>query len=295
MKSHAILQAAGHALSLSRTHVMAVLNLTPDSFSDGGSLFQGAAVHLDSVLQRAQCVAEEGANLFDLGGESTRPGAAEVTSAEECDRVLPVLEALNKEFDLPISVDTSNPELMRHAIRAGAFMINDVRALERSGALEAVCQADVAICLMHMKGQPGTMQHSPQYQSVATEVSTYLHERARLCEQAGVDSTRIVLDPGFGFGKTLQHNLQLFNGLLDSEGAFSHAPYPLLVGVSRKSMIGSILSKDGEPRVVSERVSGGLALATLAASHGVSIIRTHDVRATRDAVDVVNALRHNPA
>ncbi len=291
--SSRVLQAAGNSRSLLRAQVMAVLNLTPDSFSDGGTLFRGKAVNLDDVLRRAQQVVEEGGDLFDLGGESTRPGAAEVSSSQECDRVLPVLEALLAEFDLPVSIDTSNPELMRDAIAGGAFMINDVRALQRPGALDAVKDANVAVCLMHMQGQPGTMQQSPEYQQVANEVSAYLQKRASICEQAGVDRARIVLDPGFGFGKTLQHNLQLFNDVLDVEGQLAKLPYPLLVGVSRKSMIGSILSKQDEPRAVSERVHGGLAFATLAASQGVSIIRTHDVQATRDVVDTVFALKQS--
>ena len=282
-----VLSAAGRTLDLSRPQVMAVLNLTPDSFSDGGSLYKGRALCLESVLRRAESVVIEGGDLFDLGGESTRPGADEVSTSEECDRVLPVLEALQRRFDLPISVDTSNPELMVDAINAGAFMINDVRALERPGALDAVSSADVAVCLMHMQGAPSTMQKAPRYQKVDIEVSAYLQKRALLCEQSGVSREQIVLDPGFGFGKTLAHNLSLFNSL----GDLSTLPYPLLIGVSRKSMIASILSKDGALRAVGERTAGGLALATVAAMQGVSIIRTHDVQATRDVVDTAHALK----
>ncbi|MFK8018430.1 MAG: dihydropteroate synthase [Pseudomonadales bacterium] len=282
-----VLSAAGRTLDLTRPQVMAVLNLTPDSFSDGGTLYQGNALSLDSVLRRAENVVNEGGDLFDLGGESTRPGANAVSASEECERVLPVLEALHSRFELPISIDTSNPELMVEAIKAGAFMINDVRALERPGALDAVSSADVAVCLMHMQGAPSTMQKAPSYQKVDIEVSAYLQGRALLCEHSGVSREQIVLDPGFGFGKTLAHNLSLFNSL----GELSTLPYPLLVGVSRKSMIASILSRDGALRAVDQRMAGGLALATIAAMQGVSIIRTHDVQATRDAVDTVQALK----
>lgn len=290
MASDSVGQTSGNAaLSGSRTQVMAVLNLTPDSFSDGGQLYRSGKVDLDKVLSRAADIADEGADWFDLGGESTRPGAEQISSAEECDRVLPVVDALRREFALPISVDTSNPELMTAAAGAGAAMINDVRALQREGALTAAINADLPVCLMHMQGTPHSMQEKPEYQNVADEVSAYLLARAHACEQAGMTRANIVLDPGFGFGKTLEHNLALFNGL----PALVQQGYPVLVGVSRKSMIGSILSKQGKPRDVDERLAGGLALATLAAVHRVAIIRTHDVRATRDIVEVVQALNHS--
>lgn len=265
---------------------MAILNITPDSFSDGGELFSSGKPDLDTVLYRAEQVVEEGADVFDIGGESTRPRAAPVSSEQECERVLPVFTALKKHFDLPISVDTSNPVLMVEAGRAGAAMINDVRALERDGAIEAVASSDMAVCLMHMQGQPSTMQLSPEYENVTDEVSAYLQSRLQACEAAGIKAERVVLDPGFGFGKTLAHNIHLFNHIEH----FVSLDCPVLIGVSRKSMIGSILSKGDSIRPEKERVVGGVALALIAAQKGAAIIRTHDVLATCDALDVLTAL-----
>lgn len=265
---------------------MAILNLTPDSFSDGGELFSAGKLDLEAVLRRAEQALDDGADLFDIGGESTRPNALEVSSEQECERVLPVLDALRERFDLPISVDTSNPVLMREAGRKGAAMINDVRALEREGALAAVAASDMAVCLMHMQGQPGTMQQDPRYRDVTGEVSAYLQLRLNACVAAGISAERVVLDPGFGFGKTLPHNIELFNHI----DCIVRLGRPVLIGVSRKSMIGSILSKGEVIRPAKERVFGGLALALMAAQKGAAIIRTHDVLATRDALDVLAAV-----
>ncbi len=265
---------------------MAILNLTPDSFSDGGELFAAGKPDLDAVLKRAEQAVDEGADIFDIGGESTRPQAAAVGSEEECARVLPVLDALKERFELPISVDTSNPVLMREAGRAGAAMINDVRALEREGAIGAAAASDMAVCLMHMQGQPGTMQLGPRYDDVTDEVSAYLQSRLDACVVAGIDAERVVLDPGFGFGKTLAHNIQLFKHI----DQLAQLGRPLLIGVSRKSMIGSILSKGGTIRPEKERVFGGLASSLIATQKGARIIRTHDVLATADALNVLAAL-----
>lgn len=265
---------------------MAILNVTPDSFSDGGELFASGKPDLDAVLRRAEQAVNEGADLFDIGGESTRPRAATVSSEQECERVLPVLHALGDRFDLPISVDTSNPVLMAEAGSAGAAMINDVRALERDGAIEAVAASDMAVCLMHMQGQPGTMQLAPEYENVTDEVSAYLQIRLEACAAAGIGARRVLLDPGFGFGKTLAHNIELFKHIQH----FVNIGYPVLIGVSRKSMIGSILSRGETIRPEKERVVGGIALALMAAQQGAAIIRTHDVLATRDALDMLTAV-----
>ncbi len=266
---------------------MAILNVTPDSFSDGGELFAAGSLSLDRVMRRAEAMVHAGADWFDIGGESTRPGAAQVTASEEADRVLPVVKALVERFDLPVSVDTSTPTLMLAAAEAGASMINDVRALQRPGALEAAAQTDLAVCLMHMQGQPGTMQTAPSYQNVCAEVSAYLQARASACVDAGIDRQRILIDPGFGFGKTLAHNLSLFRAVMDNAGW----PFPLLIGVSRKSMFGSILSNEAARNDAKQRLSASLALAALAAYSGVAMIRVHDVRETRDVVEVIEALQ----
>ncbi|MBZ2169015.1 MULTISPECIES: dihydropteroate synthase [Marinobacter] len=268
---------AGRVLDMSRCHVMGVLNVTPDSFSDGGRFNRP-----DAALVRARQMVSEGAGFIDVGGESTRPGAAPVSVQEEMDRVCPVVEKIASELDAVVSVDTSSPEVMTEAVRLGAGLLNDVRALRRDGALDAAARAGVPVCLMHIQGEPDTMQLRPEYRNVRREVSAFLTERVRAAELAGVKPENIVLDPGFGFGKTLDHNLQLLAALEQ----FHLLGHPLLVGMSRKSMLGAITGRE-----VGERLSASLAAATISAMKGVSIVRVHDVRETVDAVKVVTAMR----
>jgi dihydropteroate synthase len=272
-----ILRCGPHHLDLSRPVVMGILNVTPDSFSDGGRYVDaGVAVRHALDMQRA------GAGLLDVGGESTRPGAAPVSAQEEIRRVVPVIEALAAATNLPISVDTSKPEVMGAAVRAGASMVNDVRALREPGALEAAAATNAAICLMHMKGEPRTMQSEPSYTDVVAEVHGFLAERVHACLAAGIDPSRLVVDPGIGFGKTLEHNLALLAAL----PALRVAELPLLVGVSRKSMFGALLG-----RSVTDRLAGGVATATAAVLAGANIVRAHDVAETVDAIKVAGALR----
>jgi len=267
-----LLNCAGRQLDLSYPRVMGVLNVTPDSFSDGGDFFG-----LDDALRRAECMVREGADIIDVGGESTRPGAVPVSAREEIDRILPVIEALVSRVAVPISIDTSKPEVMRSAVKVGAGMINDVNALRCPGALEAASEAGVPVCLMHMQGQPRTMQREPQYLDVLSEVREFLRERVDACEAAGIAEERLLLDPGFGFGKTLEHNLSLLAGL---EDLCSLGP-PLLVGISRKSMIGTLTG-----RSVDERLAGSLAAAVLAVERGARLVRVHDIAPTVDALRV---------
>ena len=268
---------AGKVLDLSQPAVMGVLNVTPDSFSDGGRYLQ-----LADALRRAEAMVEEGAALIDVGGESTRPGAAPVSVQEELDRVLPVVERLARELPVPISVDTSKPEIIRAAARAGAGLINDVRALRLPGALEAAAISGLPVCLMHLRGEPATMQQEPVYADVVAEVHAFLAERVRVCESAGIPRERILVDPGFGFGKTLDHNLILLRHL----DRFTDLAAGVLVGVSRKSMIGALLNAP-----VGERLSGGLAAAVIAVWQGANVIRAHDVRETVQALCVCAAAR----
>ncbi|MEX0623037.1 dihydropteroate synthase [Saccharospirillum sp.] len=263
-------------LDLSVTRVMGVVNVTPDSFSDGGRFIKA-----DAALAQARRLVAAGASILDIGGESTRPGASPVSVQEELDRVVPVVEALAREADVVLSVDTSTPAVMREAARAGAHLVNDVRALSREGALQAATDTGLAICLMHMQGQPGTMQMSPEYDDVVAEVERYLSERISACEAAGLQRQQILVDPGFGFGKTLGHNLSLLKHL----ERFKQWGCPVLVGLSRKSMIGDVLGKP-----VDERLFGSLAAAVAAAMNGASIVRVHDVAETADAIAVINAL-----
>ena len=256
---------------------MGVINVTPDSFSDGGELASPEA-----ALCQGRRMAEAGAAILDVGGESTRPGAAEVGTAEELDRIVPVVEALVAELELPVSVDTSKPEVMREAIAAGAAMVNDVRALRAPGALSAVAASQAAVCVMHMQGEPRSMQVDPRYDDVVGEVHAFLSRRVEACETAGIGRDRIVVDPGFGFGKTLEHNLALLAGLRE----LAQDGLPVLAGLSRKSMIGTLTG-----RPVRERLAGSLALAALAVVNGASIIRAHDVAETVDAVKVAAAAR----
>tara|TARA_R110001599_G_scaffold28969_7_gene99634 strand:- start:2635 stop:3531 length:897 start_codon:yes stop_codon:yes gene_type:complete len=263
-------------LDLAHAHVMGILNVTPDSFSDGGRF-----VHLDQALRRVEQMLVEGATLIDVGGESTRPGADPVSAEQEVERVVPVVEAIKQRFDTIVSVDTSTPQVMTGSAAVGAGLINDVRALQRTGALEAAAQTGLPVCLMHMQGDPQSMQQAPSYTSILDEVSAFLVDRVAACAQAGIPAGKVLLDPGFGFGKTLEHNLQLFAGMqrLLPKGL------PLLVGVSRKSMIGQLLN-----RPVDQRLSGGLALAVLAVQAGARIIRVHDVAQTVDALRMTEAV-----
>jgi dihydropteroate synthase len=262
----------GHVL-LERPLVMGILNVTPDSFSDGGCYDS-----VDRALGRARALALEGADLIDIGGESTRPGAASITLQEELDRVLPVLEAVRRELDVAVSIDTSKPELMQAAIRLGADMINDVHGLRAPGAIAAVADSGAAVCIMHMQGQPRSMQQNPQYEDVLGAVTAFLTQQAVQLERQGVLRERIVIDPGFGFGKNLDHNVDLFHGL----SHLAALDYPLLVGISRKSMIGALLGG----RRVDERAAGSVAAALLAVQSGANIVRVHDVRETVDALAI---------
>jgi dihydropteroate synthase len=272
------MRCAGRILDLDTAVVMGVLNVTPDSFSDGGLFLDP-----DAALERAERMAEEGAAILDIGGESTRPGARGVESEEELRRVLPIVERVAARLPVLISVDTSNPELMRRAGAAGAHMINDVRALRLPGALEAVAAGNLAVCLMHMRGEPADMQRDPQYRHVVAEVRSYLDDRARTCAAAGIERERLCLDPGFGFGKSTVHNLELLAHLEE----FADLGLPLSVGLSRKSLVAALTG-----RALTERLAGSLALATIAVLHGARIVRAHDVAASVDAVRVANALRN---
>lgn len=256
---------------------MGVLNVTPDSFSDGGRFNK-----VELALVRATEMLEQGATIIDVGGESTRPGATPVSVQEELDRVCPVVEAISKSLDVVISVDTSRPEVMSETISLGAGLVNDVRAFTIPGALECVIGHDVALCLMHMKGTPLTMQVRPEYGSVKEEVFEFLRIRAQELIAAGIHSDRLILDPGFGFGKTLDHNLEL----LSATGELCKLGYPVLIGLSRKSMFAALLD-----RKVDERLFGSIAAATIGASLGASILRVHDVQETADAATVVDAVR----
>ncbi len=271
-----LLRCGRHVLDLRRPQVMGILNVTPDSFSDGGEFFS-----LEAALAHARLMVEQGAAIIDVGGESTRPGAVPVAETEELRRVIPVVEALSAELSVPISVDTSKPRVMREAVAAGAGMINDVRALRAEGALEAAAELGVPVCLMHMQGEPRTMQAAPRYQDVVAEVMRFLEARVAACEAAGIPAERLLVDPGFGFGKELAHNLELMRRL----DRFQELGLPLLVGVSRKSMIGGVLDVP-----VEDRLYGSIALAVLAVWQGARLIRCHDVRPTVDAVRICQAV-----
>lgn len=274
-----VLDCGGRPLDLSRPRVMGILNVTPDSFSDGGR-------HADPgrALHHALAMVAEGADVIDVGGESTRPGAGPVPPEEELARVIPIVEAVAPRIPVPVSVDTSRPEVMRAAAGAGAGFINDVRALRLPGALEAARDTGLPVCIMHMRTQdPRTMQDDPRYDDVVGEITTFLLRRVADCEAAGIARSRIVLDPGFGFGKTLEHNLALFRAL----PALVDRGLPVLAGMSRKGMIGALLGD----RPVDHRVHGSVAAALLAAERGAAILRVHDVRPTVDALRVLAGLR----
>jgi dihydropteroate synthase len=271
------LRCGSHTLDLTNPVVMGILNVTPDSFFDGGRYDR-----LDVAVEHAVAMVEGGAGIIDVGGESTRPGAAPVSDEEELRRVIPVIEAIVRRVEVPISIDTSKPAVMRTAVDAGASLINDVYALRAPGALEAAAKTRTGICLMHMQGEPRTMQSEPKYEDVVGEVRAFLAERVAACTDAGVAANRLVLDPGIGFGKRLQHNLALLASLPDL-GVLDR---PILVGVSRKSMFGILLG-----RAVEERLSGALAAAVSSVLAGARIVRTHDVPQTVDAIKVAVALK----
>jgi dihydropteroate synthase len=271
------LRCGSHTLDLSTPIVMGVLNVTPDSFSDGGRF-----ASIEVAVNHALRMVEQGAGLIDVGGESTRPGAQGVDAEEEIRRVVPVIAALAARTKVPISVDTSKPAVMTAAVRAGARLINDVRALREPGALEAAADTEAAICLMHMQGEPRTMQADPRYDDVVTEVRDFLRERVDACMARGIARERLAIDPGIGFGKRLEHNLALLANLRTLVGL----GWPVVVGVSRKSMFEALLG-----RAVDERVAGGVAAATAAVLAGASMVRAHDVAAAVDAVKVGVALR----
>ena len=268
----ATLDCAGRALRLDRPRVMGIVNVTPDSFADGG---QHAT--LEAAIAHGLRLVEEGADLLDVGGESTRPGAEPVDEATERARVLPVIEALAARTSVPISVDTSKPGVMRAALAAGAGMVNDVRALRAEGALEALAGSKAAVVLMHMAGEPRTMQQAPAYDDVVGDVHRFLAERVFACEIAGIDKRRLVIDPGFGFGKSLAHNLALLSQL----GRFVEIGVPVLAGLSRKSSLGQITGRD-----VGDRVAASVAAHLIAVQNGAMLVRVHDVAATVDALKV---------
>jgi len=269
------LRARGSELDLSYPHIMGILNMTPDSFSDGGR----HNTLIDAITHANEMVIA-GATILDIGGESTRPGADEVSVDEELARVIPVVEALSQRFEVWISVDTSKPEVIRAAASAGAHLINDIRSLNETGAREAAAAVDLPVCLMHMQGEPKSMQHSPSYQQIVTEVDSFLASEIDRCIAAGIRRENILLDPGFGFGKNLQHNYELLAKL----DHFHHFGLPLLVGMSRKSMIGQLLNVGP-----TQRLSGSLACAVIAAMQGAQIIRVHDVKESVEAIRVVEA------
>ncbi|MBU9856322.1 dihydropteroate synthase [Rahnella bonaserana] len=269
------LTARESILDLTFPQVMGILNVTPDSFSDGGRHNT-----LDLALRHAQAMVDAGATILDIGGESTRPGAAEVSEEEELARVVPVVEAIARRFDVWISVDTSKASVIREAASAGMHLINDIRSLQEPGALQAAAETGLPVCLMHMQGDPKTMQHAPRYDNVVAQVDQYFVEQIARCVNAGIPKSKLLLDPGFGFGKNLEHNYQLLARLAE----FHHFGLPLLVGMSRKSMVGQLLHVSPE-----KRVTGSIACAVIAAMQGAQIVRVHDVKETVEAMRIVEA------
>jgi len=259
--------------------VMGILNVTPDSFSDGGKFNQ-----IDQALRQVENMISEGVDIIDIGGESTRPGAKDVEEQDEINRVIPVLKAIKSRFDVAVSIDTSKAVVMKESINEDADMINDVRALLAEDCLNVVAQSDVAVCLMHMQGQPRTMQNNPIYKDLIGDINEFFIERISTCENAGIDRSRIILDPGFGFGKTLEQNYKL----LANFSAFECHNLPLLSGLSRKSMLGNLLNRE-----VSDRLAGSLAGALISAQHGAKIIRVHDAKETVDTLKVLKAVTEN--
>ncbi|WKY57560.1 dihydropteroate synthase [Vibrio sp. SNU_ST1] len=274
-----ILKAHNKTLVLDRPHVMGILNVTPDSFSDGGKFNS-----LDNALLQAERMIQAGVSIIDIGGESTRPGAPEVSLEEELARVIPAIKAIRAKFDVWISIDTSKAEVMRQAVEAGADLINDVRALQEPGTLEVAAEANVPICLMHMKGQPRTMQANPSYEDVLTDVEAFLQERVEACEAVGISKEQLILDPGFGFGKTIEHNYHL----LAHFEKFHTLGLPVLAGMSRKSMIFKLLDK-----VPADCMVASVTCATIAAMKGAQIIRVHDVEDTLEAMKIIEVMNNN--
>ncbi|MDH5929675.1 dihydropteroate synthase [Vibrio splendidus] len=274
-----ILKANNKTLVLDRPHVMGILNVTPDSFSDGGKFNS-----LDNALQQAERMIQAGVCIIDIGGESTRPGAPDVSLEEELARVIPAIKAIRAKFDVWISIDTSKAEVMRQAVEAGADLINDVRALQEPGALQAAAEANVPVCLMHMKGQPRTMQASPVYDDVLMDVEAFLQERVEACEAVGISKEQLILDPGFGFGKTIEHNYHLLAHL----EKFHTLGLPVLAGMSRKSMIFKLLDKAPADCMVAS-----VTCATIAAMKGAQIIRVHDVEDTLEAMKIIEVMNNN--
>lgn len=272
------LRLGDRILTFAQSRVMGILNVTPDSFSDGGRFLSA-----DAALQQAASMSEQGADIIDVGGESTRPGAEELPVQQELDRILPVIQSITARFDVAVSVDTSKPEVMQAAVAAGAVLINDVFALQREGAMQAAAGLDAAICLMHMQGSPAGMQDRPAYEELPREIIDFLDERVRACSDAGIDDDRLIVDPGFGFGKNDQHNMKILANL----GEFGALRLPLLVGLSRKRTLGKLTGKEAD-----QLVAAGVAAAVIAVSNGANIVRTHDVAPTVDALRVFDAVRH---
>lgn len=270
------LNCPNSTLDLSTPQVMGILNVTPDSFSDGGKF-----THIEHALAQVERMIADGASIIDIGGESTRPGAVVVSDEDELVRVIPVLKAIKQRFNVFVSIDTSKASVMSAAIAAGADIINDVRALQNEGCLAAVAKSNIPVCLMHMQGLPQTMQDSPRYDDVITDVEVFFQQRIDACVSAGIARERIILDPGFGFGKTLEQNFHLLANL----SVFCQFGLPLLAGLSRKSMIGNLLNRD-----VEQRIAGSLSAAIIAAQQGANIIRVHDVQATVDALTILKAV-----
>ncbi|MEZ9739203.1 dihydropteroate synthase [Vibrio splendidus] len=274
-----ILKANNKTLVLDRPHVMGILNVTPDSFSDGGKFNS-----LDNALLQAERMIQAGVSIIDIGGESTRPGAPDVSLEEELARVIPAIKAIRAKFDVWISIDTSKAEVMRQAVEAGADLINDVRALQEPGALQAAAEANVPVCLMHMKGQPRTMQASPVYDDILMDVEAFLQERVKACDAVGISKEQLILDPGFGFGKTIEHNYHLLAHL----EKFHTLGLPVLAGMSRKSMIFKLLDKAPADCMVAS-----VTCATIAAMKGAQIIRVHDVEDTLEAMKIIEVMNNN--
>ena len=271
------LRLGDRILTFAQSRVMGILNVTPDSFSDGGRFLPA-----DAALQQAASMSEQGADIIDVGGESTRPGAEELPVQQELDRILPVIQSITARLDVAVSVDTSKPEVMQAAVAAGAVLINDVFALQREGAMQAAAGLDAAICLVHMQGSPATMQDCPAYEELPREIIDFLDERVRACGDAGIDDERLIVDPGFGFGKNDQHNMKILANL----GEFGALRLPLLVGLSRKRTLGKLIGKEPD-----QLVAAGVAAAVIAVSNGANIVRTHDVAPTVDALRVFDAVR----
>jgi len=270
--------ARGRTLDFAEPVIMGIVNVTPDSFSDGGQFLNTTA-----ALSHAMQLLDDGATILDIGGESTRPGAPDVSLEDELKRVIPIIKAIREQSDCVISIDTSKAEVMRQAVEAGADIVNDVRALQEPGAIDVVAQfPEVAVCLMHMQGQPRSMQHAPHYNDLAGEINDFFSQRIAACEAAGIKQSQLILDPGFGFGKTLKHNYQILAQFND----YAKLGLPLLAGLSRKSMIGKLLNRDTD-----DRLAGSLAGALIAAQNGAHIIRVHDVKETADVLGVYQACK----